>query len=74
LVRLYFKDNGTGIPERGKGRIFDMFQRLHGPEYPGAGVGLALARKVIERMGGRLGVESEQGKGSCFWVELPAPI
>jgi PAS domain S-box-containing protein len=73
-VRLYFKDNGTGIPESGKGRIFDMFQRLHGPEYPGAGVGLALARKVIERMGGRLGVESEEGKGSSFWVELPAPI
>lgn len=72
-VRVFFEDNGTGIPESGRNRIFDMFQRLHGPEYPGAGVGLALVRKVAERMGGQVGVESEEGKGSRFWLKLPRP-
>jgi PAS domain S-box-containing protein len=70
-VRVYFEDNGTGIPKNAQARIFDMFQRLHGPEYPGTGIGLALAHKVIENMGGRIGVESEEGKGSRFWLELP---
>jgi PAS domain S-box-containing protein len=72
-MRLCFEDNGTGIPEHGRGRIFGMFQRMHGPEYPGAGVGLALVRKLIEQMGGRVGVQSEEGKGSRFWLELPRP-
>jgi PAS domain S-box-containing protein len=70
-VRLYFEDNGIGIPESGKVRIFEMFQRMHGPEYSGTGIGLALVRKVIEHMGGRVGVESEEGKGSRFWLEIP---
>jgi signal transduction histidine kinase len=72
-VRLYFEDNGTGIPERRLRRIFDMFQRAHGPEYPGTGVGLALVRKLIQRMGGSVGVESDEPSGSCFWLELPCP-
>jgi PAS domain S-box-containing protein len=73
-VRICFQDNGTGIPESGHGRIFDMFQRMHGPEYPGTGIGLALVRKIIEHMGGRVGVESEEGKGSRFWLELPEAL
>ena len=49
-----------------------MFQRLHAiSDYPGTGIGLAIVRKGIDRMGGRVGVESELGKGSRFWIELP---
>ena len=49
-----------------------VFQRLHKPgEYPGTGIGLAIVRKAMERMGGRAGVESEPGKGSRFFVQLP---
>ncbi|HWI57848.1 MAG TPA: ATP-binding protein, partial [Bacillota bacterium] len=72
MVRLWFEDNGTGIPRDGQQKIFDMFQRMHGSEYEGTGIGLALVRKVAERMGGRVGVESELGKGSRFWIELRA--
>ena len=72
-VRLQFVDNGIGIPKDAQQRLFAMFQRLHRPElYEGTGMGLAIVRKAVERMGGRLGVESEEGRGSCFWVELKA--
>ncbi|HYG36280.1 MAG TPA: PAS domain-containing sensor histidine kinase, partial [Clostridia bacterium] len=69
-VRLWVEDNGTGIPKHGQSRIFNLFQRMHGMEYPGTGVGLALVRKLVERMEGHVGVESEEGVGSRFWIEL----
>ena len=72
LVRLWVEDNGIGIPQEYQSTVFDMFQRLQGDEYPGTGVGLAIVRKAASRMGGRVGVESEPGRGSRFWVELPA--
>jgi len=50
-------------------RLFDMFSRGAGPQ-AGTGVGLALVRKVVARMGGKVGVESQLGKGSRFWIEL----
>lgn len=72
-VRLNFTDNGVGIPKDAQHRLFAMFQRLHRPElYEGTGMGLAIVRKAVERMGGRLGVESDEGQGSRFWVELKA--
>lgn len=71
-LRVWVEDRGIGIPEDSRERIFGMFQRLHRPEeYPGTGVGLALVRKVIHRMGGNVGLESAPGRGSKSWVELP---
>jgi signal transduction histidine kinase len=71
FVRIWFEDNGIGIPAESRERIFEIFTRLNRPElYEGTGIGLAIVRKAVERMGGRVGVESEEGKGSRFWVEL----
>ncbi|WP_207461631.1 sensor histidine kinase [Azospirillum sp. SYSU D00513] len=71
-VRLWVEDNGIGVPRGQQARIFEPFERLHGAEaYEGTGVGLAIVRKAVERMGGSCGVESEPGAGSRFWIELP---
>lgn len=73
FVRLSVQDNGIGIAPTDLGKVFEVFQRLHGRDvYPGTGLGLAIARKAAERMGGCVGVESQLGKGSEFWVELPS--
>jgi signal transduction histidine kinase len=72
-VRIWVEDNGIGIAPEHCQRIFRIFERLHGREiYSGTGIGLAIVEKAIARMNGRVGVESELGKGSRFWVELPA--
>ena len=70
-VRLWFADNGIGIPREAQERIFKMFQRLD-KSYDGTGVGLTVVRKAVEKMGGKVGFESEPGRGSRFWVELKA--
>jgi signal transduction histidine kinase/DNA-binding response OmpR family regulator len=71
-VCLRLRDNGIGIAPEYQERIFRVFERLHGPEtYAGTGIGLAVVRKGIERLGGQVGVESAPGQGSTFWVELP---
>ncbi len=70
-VRLWIEDNGIGIPAEAQKRLFGMFQRLHRPElYEGTGIGLAIVRKAMERMGGRVGVDSLEGRGTRFWIEL----
>jgi PAS domain S-box-containing protein len=72
-VRVWVEDNGIGIDPRYQERIFGVFERLHGEaEYAGTGIGLAIVRKGIERMGGSVGVVSRLGEGSRFWLELPA--
>jgi PAS domain S-box-containing protein len=70
-VRLWIEDNGIGIAPEHQKSIFDPFQRLHGTEaYPGTGIGLAIVRRAVTRMGGTCGVVSELGQGSRFWIEL----
>jgi len=70
-VRLLVEDRGIGIAPEYHDRIFGLFQRLHEDRtYPGTGIGLAIVRKAMERMGGRAGVASEPGQGSTFWLEL----
>jgi PAS domain S-box-containing protein len=70
-VRVWFEDNGIGIKPEHQQRIFNMFERVH-PEgmYEGTGIGLTIVRKAIEKMGGKVGVESEGHTGSRFWIEL----
>jgi signal transduction histidine kinase len=72
--RIMVEDNGIGIPPEHQQNIFGVFQRLHGPEeYPGSGIGLAIVQKSVERMGGKVGVDSTTEQGSRFWFELPKP-
>ena len=69
FCRIWIEDNGIGIPQNAHKRIFRMFQRL-GTDQSRTGVGLAIVHKVVERMGGSVGVQSDLGKGSRFWIEL----
>ncbi len=70
-VKIKVKDNGIGIDRDDQEMIFNMFDRLHGIEsYKGTGVGLAIVKKAVDKLGGKFGVESVPGEGSTFWIEL----
>ncbi len=72
MVRLIVRDNGIGIAPEHVDRIWQVFERLHDRDsYPGTGIGLAIVKRAVNRLNGACGVESEPGKGSTFWIEIP---
>jgi signal transduction histidine kinase len=72
-VRLWVEDDGIGIAPQYQGKLFKVFERLNpATDYPGTGIGLAIVRRAAERMSGTAGVESQEGKGSRFWLDLGA--
>ena len=72
VCRFTIEDNGIGIDRAYHEQIFGLFKRLHGKEVSGTGIGLAVCQKIVERYGGRIWVEAEEGCGSRFHFELPA--
>jgi signal transduction histidine kinase len=74
-VRIWIEDNGIGIDPKNHLRIFNIFERVHGPaQYEGTGIGLSIVKKTVERMGGSVGLESALGLGTRFWIDLPAAL
>lgn len=72
--RFCVADNGIGIDPKYHDRVFEMFRRLHSRDsYPGTGIGLAICKKIVERHGGRLWIESTPGEGASFYFTLAAP-
>jgi PAS domain S-box-containing protein len=72
MVHYWVRDNGLGIPEYGKTKLFQVFQRFHSRQAEGEGMGLAIAHRIVERHGGKIWAESQEGQGTAFHFSLPA--
>ena len=72
-LEFYVQDTGIGIDKEQQLHIFERFVKLNSLP-PGTGLGLAICQSIIEQLGGRIGVDSEPGKGSRFWFRLPGVI
>jgi signal transduction histidine kinase len=72
-VRFWVRDNGPGLTPNEQGRLFRSFEQLDRVRAKGHGLGLSIARRIVNKIGGEVGVESEVGVGSTFWFTLPAP-
>ena len=72
-VRFWVRDNGAGLTPDEQRRLFRSFERLDQVRAKGHGLGLSIVRRIVTRLGGHLGVESQVGVGSVFWFSLPAP-
>ncbi|NDJ53413.1 MAG: PAS domain S-box protein [Chloroflexi bacterium] len=71
LVRLEVEDNGLGIAEEDQAELFELGTRFHKTEAHGTGLGLSIVKRIVNKLGGEVGVQSEVGKGSIFWFTLP---
>ncbi len=76
-IKASIRDTGVGIPAKKLPHVFDIFAQADGSstrKHGGTGLGLAISKRIVELMGGRLGVESKQGQGSTFWFTLSLPV
>jgi signal transduction histidine kinase len=73
-VRYWVKDNGLGLSKEQSARLFKPFSRVHTKSISGHGLGLSIARRIVDRLGGEIGVESELGQGSTFFFTMPGNV
>jgi two-component system sensor histidine kinase/response regulator len=71
-VRFWVRDNGRGLTPEQQGKLFAQFERLEQTRVTGHGLGLSIVRRIVEKLGGQVGVESQLGQGSTFYFTLPA--
>ncbi len=73
MVRFWVRDNGHGLTPGEQEQLFALFERLHQVHVEGHGLGLSIVRRIVEKLGGQVGVESKVGQGSVFYFTLPRP-